>query len=81
MPAPGQPWAQGCLSTDIRPTAPASHHRPCIPRPRQLRERLEGLGAVIVPEHRATPEYLAQFVKSESERWATPIKASGVTVD
>jgi hypothetical protein len=36
---------------------------------------------VIVPEHRATPEYLAQFVKSESERWATPIKASGVTVD
>jgi tripartite-type tricarboxylate transporter receptor subunit TctC len=30
---------------------------------------------------RATPEYLAQFVKSEIERWATTIKASGVTVD
>ena len=29
----------------------------------------------------ATPEYLAQFVNSEIERWATPIKASGVTVD
>jgi tripartite-type tricarboxylate transporter receptor subunit TctC len=29
----------------------------------------------------ATPEYLAQFVKSEIERWATLIKASGVTVD
>jgi tripartite-type tricarboxylate transporter receptor subunit TctC len=28
-----------------------------------------------------TPEYLAQFVKSEIERWATLIKASGVTVD
>jgi hypothetical protein len=30
---------------------------------------------------RATPEYLAEFVKSEIERWATPIKASVVTVD
>ncbi|HKF11389.1 MAG TPA: hypothetical protein VKB89_22155 [Xanthobacteraceae bacterium] len=30
---------------------------------------------------RATPEYLAQFVKSEIEMWAAPIKASGVTVD
>jgi hypothetical protein len=29
----------------------------------------------------ATPEYLAQFVKSEIERWATPIKASEVIVD
>jgi hypothetical protein len=29
----------------------------------------------------ATPEYLAQFVKSEIESCATPIKASGVTVD
>jgi len=29
----------------------------------------------------ATPECLAQFVKSEIERWATLIKASGVTVD
>jgi hypothetical protein len=65
---------------DDRPTAPAPHHRPCIPRP-VLRERLEGLGAVIVPEHRATQEYLAPFVKSEVEGCATPIKASGVTVD
>jgi hypothetical protein len=32
-------------------------------------------------QHRATPEYLAPFVKSEVERWATPIKASGVTAD
>jgi tripartite-type tricarboxylate transporter receptor subunit TctC len=46
-----------------------------------VRERLEGLGAVIVPEDHATPEYLAQFVKSEIEKWASPIKASGVTVD
>jgi tripartite-type tricarboxylate transporter receptor subunit TctC len=46
-----------------------------------VRERLEGLGAVIVPEDRATPEYLGQFVKSEIEKWAGPIKASGVVVD
>jgi tripartite-type tricarboxylate transporter receptor subunit TctC len=46
-----------------------------------VRERLEGLGAVIVPEDHATPEYLTQFVKSEIEKWASPIKASGVTVD
>jgi len=36
---------------------------------------------VIVPEDRATPEYLGKFVKSEIDKWAGPIKASGVTVD
>jgi len=46
-----------------------------------VKERLEGLGAVIVSEDRATPEYLGKFVKSEIEKWAAPIKASGVTVD
>src|SRR5262249_4800973 len=44
-----------------------------------VRERLEGLGAVIVSEDRATPQYLAGFLKSEIEKWAGPIKASGVT--
>ncbi|MFL6797669.1 MAG: Bug family tripartite tricarboxylate transporter substrate binding protein [Xanthobacteraceae bacterium] len=46
-----------------------------------VRERLEALGARIVSDQRATPEYLAQFVKSEIEKWEKPIKASGVTVD
>src|SRR6266576_6159372 len=46
-----------------------------------VKERLEALGAVIVPEQRATPEYLGQFVKSEIDKWAGPIKASGVIVD
>jgi tripartite-type tricarboxylate transporter receptor subunit TctC len=46
-------------------------------------ERLEGLGAVIVPPVHATPEYLAHFVQSEIEKWTgpPPIKASGVTVE
>src|SRR5262249_6030969 len=43
-----------------------------------VRERLEGLGAVIVSEDRATPQYLAGFLKSDIEKWAGPIKASGV---
>jgi tripartite-type tricarboxylate transporter receptor subunit TctC len=46
-----------------------------------VKERLEGLGAVIVSEDRATPEYLGTFLKSEIEKWAAPIKASGVSVD
>src|SRR6266699_5734499 len=46
-----------------------------------VREQLEGLGAVIVSEDRATPQYLGQFVKGEIEKWAAPIKASGVMVD
>jgi hypothetical protein len=36
---------------------------------------------VIVPADRSTAEYLAQFVRSEIEKWAGPIKASGVTVE
>jgi tripartite-type tricarboxylate transporter receptor subunit TctC len=46
-----------------------------------VRERLEGLGAVIVPEQRATPQYLAEFVRGEIEKWSGPIKASGVSVE
>jgi hypothetical protein len=36
---------------------------------------------MIVPDERATPEYLAGFVKSEIEKWAAPIKASGASVE
>ena len=39
------------------------------------------LGAQIVSDDRATPQYLAEFVKSEIEKWAAPIKASGVSAD
>jgi tripartite-type tricarboxylate transporter receptor subunit TctC len=53
----------------------AAMHTPAV------RQRLEGLGAEIVPDNRATPEYLGQFVKDEIAKWAGPIKASGVSVD
>jgi tripartite-type tricarboxylate transporter receptor subunit TctC len=46
-----------------------------------VKDRLQGLGANIVPAKERTPEYLGSFVKSEIEKWAAPIKASGVTVD
>jgi tripartite-type tricarboxylate transporter receptor subunit TctC len=46
-----------------------------------VRDRLSQLGAVIVPNDRATPEYLAQFLKDEIAKWSGPIKASGVIVD
>lgn len=46
-----------------------------------VKERLEGLGASVVSVDRRTPEYLAGFLKSEIEKWAAPIKASGVSVE
>jgi tripartite-type tricarboxylate transporter receptor subunit TctC len=46
-----------------------------------VRDKLGELGAVIVADNRATPEYLASFVKSEIEKWAGPIKASGAQID
>src|SRR5215467_9170828 len=46
-----------------------------------VKERLEGLGAQIVSDDRATPAYLTNFVKSEIDKWAGPIKASGATAD
>ncbi|MFN3656624.1 MAG: Bug family tripartite tricarboxylate transporter substrate binding protein [Pseudolabrys sp.] len=46
-----------------------------------VKDRLQGLGATIVSDDRAKPEYLAGFVKSEIEKWAAPIKASGASAD
>jgi tripartite-type tricarboxylate transporter receptor subunit TctC len=46
-----------------------------------VKERLAGLGAQIVSDDRASPAYLGQFVKSEIEKWAVPIKASGAQAD
>ena len=43
--------------------------------------RILELGSAVVSDERATPEYLAGFVKSEIEKWAGPIKASGVSMD
>jgi tripartite-type tricarboxylate transporter receptor subunit TctC len=46
-----------------------------------VRDRLAALGAVMVADNQATPQYLGQFVKSEIVKWAAPIKASGAASD
>ncbi|HEY6992203.1 MAG TPA: tripartite tricarboxylate transporter substrate-binding protein [Xanthobacteraceae bacterium] len=46
-----------------------------------IRKRLEELGLEIVPPERRTPEYLAQFLPQEIERWAKPIRQAGISVD
>jgi tripartite-type tricarboxylate transporter receptor subunit TctC len=46
-----------------------------------LRDRMVSLGATVVTDDQATPQYLGQFVKSEITKWAAPIKASGVSID
>lgn len=45
----------------------------------EVRERLQGLGAIMATPERRGPAYLAQLVKSEIEKWAGPIRASGVS--
>jgi tripartite-type tricarboxylate transporter receptor subunit TctC len=46
-----------------------------------VKDKLAGLGAEIATGNQTTPEYLAKLVKDETEKWAVPIKASGVTVE
>jgi tripartite-type tricarboxylate transporter receptor subunit TctC len=45
------------------------------------RDKLQEIGVQVVSDDRMSPPYLGQFVKDEIEKWAKPIKASGVTVD
>ena len=46
-----------------------------------VREKLEGMGVMVASPERRSPEYMAQFVKSEIEKWAAPIKASGAQIE
>ena len=46
-----------------------------------VRERLETMGVTIPPPDRRSPEFMAQFVRSEIKKWEDPIKASGAQVD
>jgi tripartite-type tricarboxylate transporter receptor subunit TctC len=45
------------------------------------RSHLQELGAVVVSPDRQSPQYLADFVRSEIAKWAAPIRASGASVD
>jgi len=46
-----------------------------------LQARLEELGIEVVAPERRSPDYLASFVKREIDKWAGPIKATGVSMD
>src|SRR5215469_13074971 len=46
-----------------------------------IRKRLEELGLEIVAPERRTPEYLANYLPAEIERWAKPIRAAGISAD
>src|SRR6266480_4141871 len=46
-----------------------------------VRARLETVGVTIPAPERRSPEYLARYIPSEIEKWAGPIKASGVPAD
>jgi hypothetical protein len=42
---------------------------------------MQELGLNIPPPERRTPDYLAKLVPRELEKWAAPVKASGVVTD
>jgi tripartite-type tricarboxylate transporter receptor subunit TctC len=43
--------------------------------------RLREVGADVVPTERRSAEYLQSFIGSEIEKWAPPIKASGLSIE
>ena len=46
-----------------------------------FRERLKSINETVsAPEHRS-PDYLKKLVAREIDKWAAPIKASGMTAD
>jgi tripartite-type tricarboxylate transporter receptor subunit TctC len=46
-----------------------------------VQARMKDIGADLPASARRTPEYLQEFVASEIEKWAGPIKALGVTAE
>ncbi|MEI8153658.1 MAG: tripartite tricarboxylate transporter substrate-binding protein [Hyphomicrobiales bacterium] len=46
-----------------------------------VKEKLAGLGAEVATGNETTPAYLGKLVTTETEKWAVPIKASGVSVE
>jgi tripartite-type tricarboxylate transporter receptor subunit TctC len=46
-----------------------------------VQAKLQELGIEVVAPERRSPEYLADFVVREIEKWAGPIKATGVSMD
>jgi tripartite-type tricarboxylate transporter receptor subunit TctC len=45
-----------------------------------VHDRIEAMGIEITPPDHRGPQYLASFVHSEIQKWAVPIKESGVSI-
>lgn len=46
-----------------------------------VRDRFEAFGYNLPVAEQRSPAYLAKFVETEIEKWAGPIKLSGVSMD
>ena len=46
-----------------------------------IRERLATVGVTVIPSARRSPEFLAKFIPSEIEKWAAPIKSTGISAE
>ncbi len=51
-----------------------------IARP-EIRQKMESLGLEILPPKQRTPAYLAQFLKTDVERWGKVIKDADISVE
>ena len=51
-----------------------------IARP-EIRQKMESLGLEILPPEQRTPAYLAQFLKTDVERWGKVIKDADISVE
>ena len=47
----------------------------------QVRTRLDGIGLIPAAPERRSAEYLRKFINAEIEKWAKPVKASGLQAD
>jgi len=47
----------------------------------EVQQKMATLGLEILPKEQRTPEYLAQFLPQDIERWGKVIKAAGIHVD
>ena len=47
----------------------------------KLRQRLDAIGLIAATPARRSPEYLRDFINTETKKWAAPVKASGVNIE
>jgi tripartite-type tricarboxylate transporter receptor subunit TctC len=46
-----------------------------------VQKELNAIGSSVAAADRRSPEYLGRFLKSEIEKWASAVKAAGISLD